>query len=148
MKSFTILTTAVVLGGFAMSFAVPVLADDPPVEGSECVSGCSLQNNNWSFGAPVELGSESFVYKDTSEDEINQANVASGGKASDKNQSNFLVETTTVIDYTVSTTSQDHINPGNQVNNQPGGGPKITETTTIDSESTSTTKSHIKPSKP
>jgi hypothetical protein len=120
--------------------------------GTTCSGQCdqpgnaSNPNAQWTLGDPVVTGTSTDTYTDTSSSQFNQAEVASGGKASDKNQSNFKVTTTTTTVVSTTTADAQWTNPGG------GNPPPKTETTTTVTYDSQTTdlgkKTHIKPTHP
>jgi len=106
----------VLLAALLGAFALPAFADDPSCE------SCVLPNDKWSFEF---AGSDSVVDTVVTPGEIiNQAQLASGGRASDKNRSNFQQITTSVVETT--TNYFEAINP----QGKRAAGEDVTETFT------------------
>ena len=101
---------------------------------AECISGCGdLPNSQWSYGTPtVETDTET---KTTGERDFNRAAEASGGRASDRNRSDFRETTTQEV--TTTTTTTPALNPQGKVVDDKT---RVDETVTYGEETTTVEK--------
>jgi len=100
---------------------------------AECISGCGdLPNNFWSYGTPTV---ETDTKTKTETRDFNRAAEASGGRASDRNRSDF--RETTTQETTTTTTTTPALNPQGKVVEDKA---RVEETVTVGETTTTVEK--------